>query len=357
MMKDRVIVAMSGGVDSSIAAYLLLKQGYEVIGISMQIPYTNTTSEMGCCGIKGIDDAREVCQKLDIPFYSLNYEKEFEEKVIEYFCCEYINGKTPNPCIICNEKIKWGSLFEKSKTFGAKYFATGHYVQIEYNPLKKRYFLKKAKDTKKDQSYFLFSLSQTQLAHTKFPLANYTKEEVRELAKKIELKVHDKPGSQEICFISNKNYYKFVESRGLADNFKSGPIINEKGEVLGKHSGIAFYTIGQRKGIGAHEKPFYVIQIDSKKNTIVIGEEKELYQKIFFAKDVNLIAFDEKEFIKPIKVKAKIRYKHIEKNATIFPLENGTIRIEFDELQKSITPGQAVVFYDEDIIIGGGWII
>lgn len=211
-MKKRVVIAMSGGVDSSTAACLLEKQGYEVIGISMRLPNLGEVSESGCCGIQGIDDARGVAQKLGIPFYAFNYEREFEDEVINYFCQEYINGRTPNPCIICNEKIKFGSLLNKAKNLEADYIATGHYARVEYDSSIQRYLLKKGKDIEKDQSYFLFSLSQEQLSHTLFPLGDYTKSEVRRLAKKFGLKVYNKPASQEICFVSDGDYRKFLRS-------------------------------------------------------------------------------------------------------------------------------------------------
>lgn len=344
-MKERVVIAMSGGVDSSTAAYILLKQGYEVIGISMKLPNMTEISEGSCCGVQGIDDARQVAQKLSIPFYVLDYEKEFKDKVIDYFCKEYKNGKTPNPCIICNEKIKFGSLLDKSKNLGAKYLATGHYAKIEY--INKRWVLKKGKDKEKDQSYFLFSLSQKQLSHIIFPLGNYTKVAIMKLAKKIGLKVYNKKSSQEICFIP-QNYRKFLKEN--IGEQKPGLIINKNGKTIGKHQGIAFYTIGQRKGIGAHKKPYYVVAINKKENNIMIDENNELYKDELIAENVNWIS----ELTNPVKV--KIRYKHPETYAKILPLSNDKVKIKFDSSQRAITPGQAVVFYDDDIVIGGGWI-
>jgi len=354
-MKKRVVIAMSGGVDSSTTAGILVKQGYEVIGISMRLPYLGEVSESGCCGIQGIDDARGVAQELGIPFYAFNYEREFEDEVINYFCQEYMDGRTPNPCIICNEKIKLGSLLNKARNLEADYIATGHYARVEYNELNKRYILKKGKVEEKDQSYFLFSLSQEQLSHTLFPLGDYTKSEVRRLAKKFGLKVYNKPASQEICFVSYGNYRKFLRTQIAANKFSPGPIINKDGEIMGKHQGIAFYTIGQRKGIGAHKKPLYVISIDKGENTVVVGEEKELYQDKFIAGDVNWI--DRNELTKPVKVKTRIRYKHQENDAIVSSLNNGKVKVEFSQPQRAITPGQAAVFYDTDKVIGGGWII
>ncbi len=353
-MKKIVVVAMSGGVDSSTAAGILVGQGHEVFGVSMRLPNLGEVSESGCCGIRGIDDARKVAEKIGIPFYALNYEKEFEDKVIDYLCREYESGRTPNPCIICNEKIKLGSLLNKIKSLNADYLATGHYARIEYDRSSKRYLLKKGKDKAKDQSYFLFSLSQEQLSHCLFPLGDYTKSEVRRLAKEIGLKVHDKAASQEICFIPDNDYREFLKARLAADKFKSGSIVNRDGESLGEHQGIAFYTIGQRKGIGAHKKPFYVTAINKQTNTVVIGEEKELYQDTLVAENVNWV--DREKLTEPKEVKAKIRYKHPESEAKIFPLTEGKIKVEFTQRQRAITPGQAVVFYDDETVIGGGWI-
>lgn len=350
-MKERVVVAMSGGVDSSTAACLLAKQGYEVIGISMKLPNTGEVSESGCCGILGIDDARKVAQRIGIPFYALNYEKEFESKVIDYFCREYVCGRTPNPCIICNETVKLGSLLNKAGSLGADYIATGHYARLVHNG--KRHLLKKGKDKKKDQSYFLFSLSQKQLKHIRFPLGDYTKEEVRKLAKKFGLKVHDKPASQEICFVST-NYHEFLKTRITANGFQSGLIVDTGGKVLGEHKGIAFYTIGQRKGIGAHKKPLYVVEIDRENNTVIIGEEEKLFKSELEASGVNWSSLEEPS--EPLKVKARIRYRHKEQGALVTPLGGGKVKVRFDKAQRAVTPGQAVVFYDGDTVIGGGWI-
>ena len=349
---------MSGGVDSSIAACLLVKHGFEVIGVSLKL-FALEDEEFagyspGCCGIQGIKDARAICQKLGIPFYALNYEDEFEKKVIQYFCQEYENGRTPNPCIMCNERIKFGSLHEKAKGLGAEYVATGHYAKIEYSNATGRYLLKKGEDKEKDQSYFLFSLSQEQLKHSLFPLGNYTKDEVRRLAKKSGLKVHDKPASQEVCFIPDSNYSTFLRIRTGDGRYKSGPIVNKKGKIIGEHKGILHYTIGQRKGLGAHRKPLYVIAIDREKNRIMVGDEKDLYRDVLVAEDLNWI--DRDKLTEPAKVKARIRYRQRESNAIVLPLGNGKAEVRFNEQQKAITPGQAVVFYDGDVVIGGGWI-
>ena len=342
---------MSGGVDSSTAACLLAKQGYEVIGLSMQLPHTGEISEAGCCGNRGIDDARKVAQQIGIPFYALNYEKEFENKVINYFCREYVCGRTPNPCIVCNETVKLGTLLNKAKSFGADYIATGHYSRLAHNG--KRHLLKKGKDKNKDQSYFLFSLSQKQLKHIRFPLGDYTKEEVRKLAKEFGLKVHDKPASQEICFI-NGDYREFLKTRINADYFRSGPIVDTTGKVLGEHTGIAFYTIGQRKGIGAHKKPLYVVEIDRENNKVIVGGDEKLFKSELEASFVNWSSMDEPP--SPFKIKARIRYRHKEQDALVTPRGSGRVKVIFDKAQRAVTPGQAVVFYDGDLVAGGGWI-
>ena len=358
LSNKRVVVAMSGGVDSSVATCLLAKANYEVIGISLRLfdaEQEEDSSKYGlkCCGIQGIEDARTVCAKLRIPFYALNYKNEFQEKVIEYFCSEYKEGRTPNPCIICNEKIKFGQLLQKAESLGANYIATGHYAKVGYDRKNKRYLLKKGKDSGRDQSYFLFSLSQEQLKHTLFPIGDYTKEEVRKLAKKFGLKVHNKPASQDVCFIQDTDYHKFLGKR-LSYECKSGLIVNNKGEATGKHQGIAFYTVGQRKGLGCHKKPMYVTGIDKKKNVVVIGEEKELYKDILIVRDVNWI--DREKLIEPLKLKARIRSRTKENEAVVSPLKRSLFEVKFNKPQRAITPGQAVVFYDKDKVMGGGWI-
>lgn len=349
-MKKQVVIAMSGGVDSSVSAFILAKQGYEVIGVNMRL------SNLGspCCGGEGMNDAKDIACKLGIPFYVFNFEREFENEVINYFCHEYINGRTPNPCIICNEKIKFGLLLNKAKELAVPYIATGHYARVFYDKSNKRFLLKKGMDKGRDQSYFLFSLSQSQLSNILFPLGNYTKNEVRALAKGFDLKVHNKPASQEICFITNNDYRKFLEKRTSIEQTKPGPIITESGSIVGKHKGIAFYTIGQRKGIGAYKKPFYVIAIDKDKDTITIGEEERLYSDVVCAENVNWIA--RKKSTQPIKAKAKIRYKHQESDCLISMLDSVKAKIKFEKPQRAITKGQAVVFYESEIVIGGGWI-
>jgi tRNA-specific 2-thiouridylase len=353
-MKKKVVIAMSGGVDSSTAACLLLKQGYEVIGLSMKLPNTGEVTDEGCCGVKGIDDARDVANKIGIPFYALNYENEFKKEVMDYFYNEYSNGRTPNPCIVCNSLMKFGSLLQKALGLDAEFIATGHYAKIEYDKTINRYILKKGKDTNKDQSYFLYALTQEQLSRAMFPLGDYTKTEIRELAKGFGLKVHDKPGSQEICFIPDNDYRKFLKTWFKDNKFSEGHIVDENGKIVGKHDGIDNFTIGQRKGIGAHKVPHYVLAIDSKNNSIIIGPDEKLYKNTLIAKNINWVSIPQPD--EPLTAKVRIRYKHTESEAVLFPVSDDELKIVFKENQRAITPGQAVVFYQDDIVLGGGVI-
>ncbi|ADL07893.1 tRNA (5-methylaminomethyl-2-thiouridylate)-methyltransferase [Thermosediminibacter oceani DSM 16646] len=355
--KNRVVVAMSGGVDSSTCAYLLKKQGYEVIGITMQIwqdPSEDYTyREGGCCSIGAVYDARKVAEKLGIPYYVLNFKEEFNQKVIEYFIEEYLRGRTPNPCIACNRYIKFEALLQKAMEVDAYYLATGHYARIEYDSASGRYLLKKAVDKSKDQSYALYNLTQGQLEHLIMPLGYFTKSQIRDIAKEAGLPVAEKPDSQEICFV-NDDYKEFLKEKA-SGRIKPGPIVDKNGRILGQHKGIAFYTIGQRRGLGISAgKPLYVIDIDRKRNAVVVGEEKDLLTKEFTADHVNWIAFDVLDDKK--RVFAKIRYNFDEKPAQIMPLNSGMVKVVFDEPQKSVTPGQSVVFYDGDVVLGGGII-
>jgi len=344
----KILVAMSGGVDSSVASAVLIEKGFDVVGVSMKLPNLSNSS---CCGERGIEDTRKVSDYLGIPFYVINCKKKFEKEIIDYFCAEYQHGRTPNPCIQCNEKIKFGLLLEKAKSLGIDAIATGHYACIEFDEEKKRYILKKARDRKKDQSYFLFSLSQAQLKRIVFPLCDMEKVDVRRKAKKLGLRVHNKDESQEICFIDS-DYRDFLESRKIS--FSKGEIVDENGAVLGFHRGIPFYTIGQRKGLGAHKKPVYVIKIKEKENKVVIGCGDKLFSKEMIVEKVNWI--DRKMLQDKQKFNVRIRYRHRESPAEVLPISDRRVKVSFLKPQRAITPGQAAVFYDGDIVSGGGWI-
>lgn len=353
MMKKRVAVAMSGGVDSTLSALLLQRQGYEVIGITMKV-WSESNEEKPSSFYFLVEDAKRVAQKLKIPHYLLNLQVSFEKEVIQNFCLEYLKGRTPNPCIVCNQKIKFGSLLKKAKELGADYLATGHYARIEHNKLKKRYILKKGKDLKKDQSYFLFSLSQDQLKSSLFPLGDWTKDEVKKMAKEFNLRVPNKKGSQEICFIPDNDYHKFFKKR-FPQKVKPGPILDKEGNIQGYHQGIPLYTVGQRRGLGiSSSSPLYVLSIEAKKNALIVGEDKDLYRDSLIADKLNFVSI--KGLTSPLKVKVRIRYIQKEAEAVISPLARGRVKVKFLRPQRAITPGQSVVFYDQDIVLGGGII-
>ncbi len=352
----RVLVAMSGGVDSSMAAFLLKEEGHEVIGATMRIWKGDDATEhpYGCCGVVHVEYARRVAQQLGIPFYVLSLEQEFEKEVIDYFCEEYGRGRTPNPCILCNERIKFGSLLERAKALGADFIATGHYAQVALDRSSKRFVLRMGVDRKKDQSYVLFSLSQEQLRHCLFPLGTYRKEEIRALAKSLGLRVHDKPESQEICFVQDRSYHAFLEGRQRAP-IEPGPIVDKNGTVLGRHRGIPFYTIGQRRGLRlARGVPLYVVAIDPKRNLVVVGEKEEVFRDTFLVGRVNWIPHEEAP--PSCRVWVKIRYNHPGGEAVLSRQADGRMRVQFKEPQKAITPGQAAVFYEGETVLGGGWI-
>ncbi len=356
-MKQRVVVAMSGGVDSSTAAWFLKEKGYEVIGATMCIGMLDKTQggPARCCGLADIEDARRVALQLEIPFYVFQLREEFEKEVIQYFCEEYVNGKTPNPCILCNEKVKFGSFLNKALELEADFIATGHYARLDFDERIGRYLLKKGVDRRKDQSYVLFSLTQDQFRHTLFPLGELRKEEVRERALQLGLRVHDKPESQEVCFIPDTSYHSFLSER-LKESIEPGPILDKDGNVLGKHKGIPFYTIGQRRGLRlAKGKPLYVIGIDREKNAIIVGGEEEVYSDTFIVNSANWIV-PQKMMVSSHPTQVKIRYKHAGSEASIFSKGEGELEVKFKSPQKAITPGQAAVFYDGETVLGGGWI-
>ncbi|WP_034600993.1 tRNA 2-thiouridine(34) synthase MnmA [Clostridiisalibacter paucivorans] len=360
MDKKKVVIGMSGGVDSSVAAYLLKKQGYDVIGVTMKIwqkdSFENSGNDSSCCSLSAVEDARMVANKLDIPYYVMNFKNVFKDKVIDYFVEEYGKGRTPNPCIACNRYVKFEELLKRANELGAYYVATGHYGKIYYDENKNRYVLTKAKTEGKDQSYVLYNLTQEQLKHTLMPLGDFdNKEKVREIARDLGMIVADKKESQEICFIEDNDYGKFIRENA---NYKinKGNFIDINGNVLGKHNGITNYTIGQRKGLGiALGKPMYVVDIDVKNNIVILGDGEKVFGTQLLANDLNFISIEKLE--EPMRIKAKIRYAAKEEDAVIKPVEKDKVEVVFDKPVRAITPGQAVVFYDGDIVLGGGTIL
>ncbi|NLM11440.1 MAG: tRNA 2-thiouridine(34) synthase MnmA [Clostridiaceae bacterium] len=356
-MNKKVMVGMSGGVDSSVAAAILKKEGYEVIGVTLQIwpdDLPGPQPEGGCCSLSAVDDARMVAFQLDIPYYVLNFQDIFEKNVIDYFVDEYTKGRTPNPCIACNRYVKFDAMLKKALSMGIDYIATGHYARIEHDASSGRYLLKRSVTDKKDQTYALYNMKQYQLERTLFPIGSYNKETVRRIAEELGFIVADKPDSQEICFVTDNNYAGFISSR-VKEPGRPGYFVDTEGNILGRHKGIYNYTIGQRKGLGISVgKPMYVVKIDVKNNRIVLGESGKEYSDGLIASDLNWIAFEKLEG--PIKAMAKIRYSAKESQAVISPLGNGKVKVEFTFPQRAVTPGQSVVFYDGDIVLGGGII-
>lgn len=348
MENKKVLLGMSGGVDSSVSALLLKQQGYEVIGATLEL-----FSSGSCCNINTYIDAKNVCSSIGIPHFTYNYQNEFKKHVIDDFITCYSNCMTPNPCIECNKHMKFGFMYEKAKELGCNYIATGHYAKTEFNEKYNRWVLKKSNAGRKDQSYVLWSIPKDIIEHLVFPLADFEeKEQIREIARMNNLKVANKPDSEDICFVPDGNYKKFLETNSSIKP-KQGNIVNLKGEILGKHTGLYNYTIGQRKGLGiSNSVPLFVLGFNKEKNEVIVGEEKELYKKEIYVKDVNLLLVDEID--KPIEVYVKTRYSAKSAKATL--VKEDYLKVIFDEPQRAITPGQSAVFYVDDIVLGGGKI-
>ena len=354
----KVVVGMSGGVDSSVAAWLLKQQGYEVVGVTMQIWQDEEEQVLeengGCCGLSAVDDARRVAWKLGIPYYVMNFKQEFKEHVMDYFVEEYIHGRTPNPCIACNRYVKWESLLKRSLDIGADYIATGHYACVERLP-NGRYALRKSVTAAKDQTYALYNLTQEQLSHTLMPVGAYTKEEIRQMAEEIGLQVANKPDSQEICFIPDHDYARFIEEN-TEFQLPKGNFVDLDGNVLGQHLGIIHYTIGQRKGLNlAMGRPVFVVEIRPDTNEVVIGEGEDVFTDRLVCDRLNWMAVDGLHG-EEMQVTAKIRYSHKGAPCVIRQIGEDLVECVFSEKVRAVTPGQAVVFYDGDYVVGGGTI-
>ncbi len=354
----KIVVGLSGGVDSSVAAHLLKEAGHEVIGVTMQIwqEEDNETQEEngGCCGLSAVEDARRVAQMLDIPYYVMNFRPEFKEAVIDYFVAEYMAGRTPNPCIACNRYVKWESLYQRARAIGADGIATGHYSRIVQLP-NGRFALQKSITDAKDQTYALYNLTQDQLAHTMMPVGAYSKDEIRAMAENIGLLVANKPDSMEICFVPDDNYAGFIEDY-TGRTFPQGNFVNTAGEVLGKHQGIIHYTVGQRKGLGiALGARMFVKEIRPETNEVVLASNEELFSNVLYADRLNFMSVE--TITESMEVMAKIRYNHKGAKAVVELAGEDKLKVTFEEPQRAITPGQAVVLYDGDIVVGGGTIL
>lgn len=359
-MAEKVVVGMSGGVDSSVAAYLLKKDGYDVIGVTMQIwqdeeEYAQQENG-GCCGLSAVDDARRVANMLEIPYYVMNFKKEFKKEVMDYFTDEYLHGRTPNPCIACNRYVKWEALLKRSLDIGADYIATGHYAQIAKLP-NGRYAIKNSVTAAKDQTYALYNLTQDQLSHTLMPVGAYTKDEIRAMAAEIGLPVAAKKDSQEICFITDNDYASFIE-RETGKTVPEGNFVNSRGEVIGRHRGITHYTVGQRRGLNiAAGRRIFVLEIRPETNEVVIGEGDEVFSHTVRAKRLNFMGIEDIPVGSSVELMGKIRYGH--KGNTCIATRTGEDELvcQFPESVRAVTPGQALVLYKDGYVAAGGTII
>lgn len=363
-----IAVAMSGGVDSSAVAALLRAEGRQVVGLTMQLwnqrrlagqPGMPEAVQGRCCSLDDVYDARRVAETLGIPYYVVNHEERFERDVVRPFVQEYLSGRTPIPCSLCNNHIKFDQLLVTARQIGAESVATGHYARVEFDAGRGRWLLRRAVDRSRDQSYFLFGLTQEQLSRTRFPLGEMRKEEVREIARRHGLALAEKPDSQEICFVPGGDYKRFLSAylseQGESPGETAGELVTTGGEVLGEHAGIQNFTVGQRKGLGvATGSPLYVLQIRGDSRQVVLGGDQELYSRALRARDLNWISVEKLEG--PMRVQAKVRHRHEPAAATVEPAGEAEVQVTFDQPQRAITPGQAVVFYDDDLVVGGGWI-
>ena len=356
-MNEKALIAMSGGVDSSVAAYLMKEKGYDCIGVTMKL-FTNDDAgvprEHSCCSLSDVEDARSVAYSLDMPYYVFNFADRFREMVLNPFVEAYENGRTPNPCIDCNRWLKFEKLFLRARELSCSSLVTGHYARVERDEKNGRYLLKKGRDVAKDQSYVLYSLTQEQLAFLKLPLGDLEKAEVRRIAEEQNFINFDKPDSQDICFVQSGKYSQFIETY-TGKTYPEGDFVDLQGNVIGRHKGIIRYTVGQRKGLGiASSHPLYVVRVLPETNQVVLGSNEDLFSRTLTARDLNLISLERIDT--PMRVKAKVRYRHTEQWATALQTGPDEIRVAFDEPQRAITPDQAVVLYSGDTVVGGGTI-